>query len=443
MSDFQNFVRHAEFGKILQLNDRLKREERMMKEEEEPPRLVRFSTAPSMKPRKKKTRWLTSSSGGNTLLSTTLEDDNHVTTFNAIDPGSSSYDGAAELIRKTLLVPSPNDGLPQAAISVVRRGESLVTDSLIDETINSLISELKLCLDLKEQRRARTSRQTTATMPGSTALLPQQLIAIDVDRGGNGGGGTATTRTNHNASKFSKWQTDILTNWMIDHREHPFPTQDEIRELAKATNLTTTQVINWTTNVRKRNLKGTVESGKKPHHFLDYLFLAADREKKMKMTHPEVDMSPYYVDSSSNHETGNEIKAFQEAMLDSNRAISQPTMHQHQLPNIHRRSNREEQIFRSGNQKSTMDGMPNQGVGRSLSGQEYSSNNYENIIDDTLQFGDDRYMFDYEHDSARVVERPKKVSFERSFESIDDEPLPFLMEEMPAFDETVEWRELF
>jgi hypothetical protein len=137
----------------------------------------------------------------------------------------------------------------------------------------------------------------------------------------------------------------------------------------------------------------------------------------MKMTHPEVDISPY-----------------------GDQAISKPTMHQ--LPNIHHRSNRE-QIFRSGNQKSLMDNIPNQGEGRSLSGQEYSSNNYENIIDDTLQFpGDDRYMFDYEHDSARVVERPKKVSFERSF-SIDDEPLPFLMEEIPAFDETVEWRELF
>lgn len=60
-----------------------------------------------------------------------------------------------------------------------------------------------------------------------------------------------------------------------------------------------------------------------------------------------------------------------------------------------------------------------------------------------MQFpGDDCYMFD-EHDSAGAVERPKIVSFERSFESMDDEPLPFLMEEIPAFDETVEWRELF
>jgi len=38
--------------------------------------------------------------------------------------------------------------------------------------------------------------------------------------------------------------------------------------------------VNWTTNVRKRNLKAVVENGKKPHHFLDFLFLAEDRDRK-------------------------------------------------------------------------------------------------------------------------------------------------------------------
>jgi hypothetical protein len=50
--------------------------------------------------------------------------------------------------------------------------------------------------------------------------------------------------------------------------------------LCEATGLAYTQVVNWTTNVRKRNLKATVEGGKKPHHFLDFLFLAEDREKR-------------------------------------------------------------------------------------------------------------------------------------------------------------------
>jgi hypothetical protein len=50
--------------------------------------------------------------------------------------------------------------------------------------------------------------------------------------------------------------------------------------LSIAAGLTYSQVVNWTTNVRKRNLKATVEKGKKPHHFLDFLFLADNREKR-------------------------------------------------------------------------------------------------------------------------------------------------------------------
>lgn len=42
--------------------------------------------------------------------------------------------------------------------------------------------------------------------------------------------------------------------------------------MARKTNLTTNQIVNWTTNVRKRNLKATVKHGKKPIHFLDYIF---------------------------------------------------------------------------------------------------------------------------------------------------------------------------
>ena len=34
--------------------------------------------------------------------------------------------------------------------------------------------------------------------------------------------------------------------------------------------------------MRKRNLKATVEGGKKPHHFLDFLFLAEHRDKKLQ-----------------------------------------------------------------------------------------------------------------------------------------------------------------
>ena len=70
-----------------------------------------------------------------------------------------------------------------------------------------------------------------------------------------------------------------LTLSIIIFQEHPFPTSAEMNNLATATELTYSQIVNWTTNVRKRNLKATVEKGKKPHHFLDFLFLADSRDK--------------------------------------------------------------------------------------------------------------------------------------------------------------------
>lgn len=61
--------------------------------------------------------------------------------------------------------------------------------------------------------------------------------------------------------------------------------------MSKAAGLTKSQVVNWTTNVRKRNLKATVEKGKKPHHFLDFLFLANDRDEKGGMQQSRVSSS--------------------------------------------------------------------------------------------------------------------------------------------------------
>ena len=64
-------------------------------------------------------------------------------------------------------------------------------------------------------------------------------------------------------------------------------------KLANASGLAKTQVVNWTTNVSKSNLKDTVELGKKPHHFLDYLFLATATEKQMRIAQPEMDTFLY------------------------------------------------------------------------------------------------------------------------------------------------------
>ena len=165
-----NFIRHADFSMVLELADRLKYEADMREQ-----RQHGVSATSLLHPRKK-TRLL---STGNSR-----RDCSQSRQHGEKDP--NSFDSSAELIRSTL-------------IPVMERGESLITDSLIDETINSLANELKLCLDLKKQRRARREFFISESMR-------QQDVQDDDDK------------TNQIANKFTKWQTDILTNWMIEHR---------------------------------------------------------------------------------------------------------------------------------------------------------------------------------------------------------------------------------
>eukprot|EP00592_Proboscia_alata_P010368 CAMPEP_0194357730 /NCGR_PEP_ID=MMETSP0174-20130528/5167_1 /TAXON_ID=216777 /ORGANISM="Proboscia alata, Strain PI-D3" /LENGTH=760 /DNA_ID=CAMNT_0039127871 /DNA_START=51 /DNA_END=2333 /DNA_ORIENTATION=+ len=146
--------------------------------------------------------------------------------------------------------------LPKSKATIVPRGMFSQTDSLVDAAIEGLTGEFQRCLTFLGNNGPSTinkkREKNNATSDG-----PTESVAV----------------------KYSKRQTDILTNWMIEHRRHPFPDAREIKELSAATNLSYSQVVNWTTNVRKRNLKATVEGGKKPHHFLDFLFLADARER--------------------------------------------------------------------------------------------------------------------------------------------------------------------
>jgi hypothetical protein len=48
--------------------------------------------------------------------------------------------------------------------------------------------------------------------------------------------------------------TAILKQWLIDHRGHPYPTEEEKRGLRSKTNLTLNQISNWFINARRRIL---------------------------------------------------------------------------------------------------------------------------------------------------------------------------------------------
>ena len=132
---------------------------------------------------------------------------------------------------------------------IIQRGMYPLTDAIMEDNFTILQKELELC-----QASLSAAQRAKVAPPGQS-----EAIAV----------------------KYAKWQTDILMNWMIDNKADPFPSIPEIHNLSEMTGLSHSQVINWTTNVRKRNRKATL-SGKKPHHFIDFVFLAQDRDDKQK-----------------------------------------------------------------------------------------------------------------------------------------------------------------
>jgi hypothetical protein len=58
---------------------------------------------------------------------------------------------------------------------------------------------------------------------------------------------------------FPKATTDLLKQWLFEHLEHPYPTEEEKAVLAEDTGLTVKQINYWFTNSRRRFLKSRGE----------------------------------------------------------------------------------------------------------------------------------------------------------------------------------------
>lgn len=184
MSNFDNFIRHADFRRVLQLADMLRYQKAKLENlrGHEGIQPIYAPSSPSQT-RKKKSAFGGSRSEISQCREVGIRE-------------SNVYDNAAELLRVSLLPPSNSGSI------AMERGECIITDSLIDETIESLADELRFYLDIKKQRIAHRGSQFSDPISNEGDTMN---FAVDEKR-------------NPVADKFSKMQTDLLTDWMIAHK---------------------------------------------------------------------------------------------------------------------------------------------------------------------------------------------------------------------------------
>jgi Homeobox KN domain len=154
---------------------------------------------------------------------------------------------------------------------VIHRGQYQALDAFIDR-----------CVTLLEQQIMSVSHQ----QPDMSTLQDDMEVGTTSSQGSNqvqkNGNKSQGRKKAHIkeaiVTKYPKHQIDILMNWMIENKTNPCPDAKQIEDLSHRTGLNASQIVNWTTNVRKRNLKATCKGNKKPHHFIDFLFLSQARQ---------------------------------------------------------------------------------------------------------------------------------------------------------------------
>uniref|UniRef100_A0A1I8JGG0 Homeobox domain-containing protein n=1 Tax=Macrostomum lignano TaxID=282301 RepID=A0A1I8JGG0_9PLAT len=99
---------------------------------------------------------------------------------------------------------------------------------------------------------------------GSGAASQDDETGLDVDcekRGGDSGGEEAEARRRRQRKRgiFPKCATNIMRAWLFQNLSHPYPSEEQKKQLSGDTGLTILQVNNWFINARRRIVQPMVD----------------------------------------------------------------------------------------------------------------------------------------------------------------------------------------
>lgn len=126
------------------------------------------------------------------------------------DINSAEVSNTAKFIRSTL-IPSPVGSNNSFSLYSISRGTYQSTDSLISEAINAMIHEYERCMSWYSAKQRRSKHEPLVNHPRKTKRVKT-------------GSPKALSKPSSEAIavKYSKRQTDILTNWMINNKVKHF-----------------------------------------------------------------------------------------------------------------------------------------------------------------------------------------------------------------------------
>jgi len=146
------------------------------------------------------------------------------------------------------------------------------------------------------------SRGGTPKMPPGMDSLSEAGDASNASVGSADGTDDDDMSSKKNSKKrgiFSKVATNILRAWLFQHLTHPYPSEDQKKQLAQDTGLSILQVNNWFINARRRIVQPMIDQSNRagpyptPDPSMGYMGMDSHAAAAMMAQHRQPETSPY------------------------------------------------------------------------------------------------------------------------------------------------------
>uniref|UniRef100_A0A673A8T8 Pbx/knotted 1 homeobox 2 n=1 Tax=Sphaeramia orbicularis TaxID=375764 RepID=A0A673A8T8_9TELE len=151
----------------------------------------------------------------------------------------------------------PAGGLQQGNVSMTTINSQVVSGGTLYQPVAMVTSQ---------------GQVLTQALPSGTIQIQNSQVNVDLSSLLD----NEDKKCKNKRGVLPKHATNIMRSWLFQHLMHPYPTEDEKRQIAAQTSLTLLQVNNWFINARRRILQPMLDASNPD---------PAPKAKKMKSQH--------------------------------------------------------------------------------------------------------------------------------------------------------------